>query len=121
MKFSLKLFILVVFVLGIFCEAPAQDQENTEKVKVQFKVEGICDMCKTTIENAAYIKGVKLAQWDKASSIITVVYKSDKTDEDAIHQSIAAAGYNTDKVKATEKAYNALPKCCRYKDGLEKH
>ena len=121
MKFSLKLFILVVFVFGIFCEAPAQDQKNTEKVKVQFKVEGICDMCKTTIENAAYLKGVKLAQWDKNSSIMTVVYKPEKINEDAIHKSIAAAGYDTEKVKTTDEAYNSLPNCCRYKDGLQKH
>ena len=120
MKTYKKIFLLGLLVFGHHLVTIAQAKED-EKIKIQFKVEGVCDMCKTTIENAAYIKGVKLAQWDKVSSIITVVYKTDKTNDDAIHQSIAAAGYDTDKVKATEKAYNSLPKCCKYREGLEKH
>ena len=121
MKIKFKIFSLVFFALCVCLEGFSQEKGSAEKVKVQFKVEGICDMCKTTIENAAYLKGVKLAQWDKNSSILTVVYKPEKISEDSIHKSIAASGYDTEKVKATDKAYNSLPNCCRYKDGLEKH
>jgi len=121
MKLKFTIFIIAIFSFCIILDGFAQEKESADKVKVQFKVEGICDMCKTTIENAAYLKGVKLAQWDKNSSILSVVYKPQKINEDAIHKSIAAAGYDTEKIKATDKAYNSLPNCCRYKDGLKKH
>jgi len=121
MKWKFITYSFVVLSICISVEGFTQEKSNPGKVKVQFKVEGICDMCKTTIENAAFLKGVKLAQWDKNSSIITVVYKPEKVSEDAIHKSIAASGYDTEKVKATDKAYNSLPNCCRYKDGIEKH
>jgi copper chaperone CopZ len=121
MTLKFKIVFLVIFSFCLFVKGFSQEKASSDKVKVQFKVEGICDMCKTTIENAAYLKGVKLAQWDKNSSIMTVVYKPEKINEDAIHKSIAAAGYDTEKVKTTDKAYNSLPNCCRYKDGLQKH
>ena len=81
----------------------------------------MCGMCKKRIEDAAFIKGVKFAEWDKKTGMLTVVYKSDKTTEDDIHKSLAKVGHATEKVDADEKSYDALPDCCKYKDGLEVH
>jgi len=80
-----------------------------------FKVEGTCGMCKTRIENAALIKGVKSAEWDKTTKTITVIFDSSKTSLTAIHNAIASAGHSTDSVNENKEAYNKLPACCAYK------
>jgi len=78
-------------------------------------------MCKERIENAALIKGVKFAEWDKETKLIKVVFKPDKTDALKIHKSIAAAGHDTEKEKAEDEAYKKLPACCAYRDGVKTH
>ena len=82
--------------------------------KAAFKVIGICDMCKERIEKAAKIKGVKSVEWDLNTQIVTAVFFSSKTTLDQILQSIAKAGYDTEKYKASDSTYEALPKCCQY-------
>ena len=37
-----------------------------------------------------------------------------------VHEIAANAGHDTDKVKATDKAYNNLHGCCKYRDGGQK-
>ncbi|PCH96455.1 MAG: metal transporter [Bacteroidetes bacterium] len=112
----------IVSLISVTVNAQEKSSEaaQTGKVTCKFKVEGVCGMCKTKIENAAYVKGVKLASWDKNTGIIEVVYKSDKTTELQIHESIAKSGYDTEKVKAEAEDYDALPNCCKYKE-LEVH
>jgi hypothetical protein len=88
---------------------------------VELKVKGVCGMCEDRIENAALIKGVKLADWDKETEILKVVYKPAKIDIVEVHKSVAKAGHETDKVKADKEAYEKLPACCKYMDGAEKH
>ena len=78
-------------------------------------VTGACDQCKNRIENAAYIKGVKFAAWDAKSQDLTIKFDTTKTSSDMILQSIAKAGHDNEKFKATEEDYNKLPKCCKYK------
>ena len=107
----MKHFILLIafFISSLY--AFAQSDIKTET----FKVEGNCGMCKKRIENAAYLKGVKRADWDKETKEITVVYRTSKTSSDAIHKSLAKAGHSTDKVEASEEDYKNLPQCCQYK------
>lgn len=98
------------------------DEKEKEKAKtIEFKVSGICEMCEKRIENAALIKGVKMADWDKEAQKIKVVYRPDKTDEQSIHQAIAKAGHDTEKVKAAGEAYNKLHECCKYREGQVVH
>lgn len=82
--------------------------------KATIKVYGNCDMCKEQIETAAKINGVKYAEWNQETQILTVVYAPEKNSLDKIQQSIADAGYDTEKFKASEEAYKNLPKCCQY-------
>lgn len=110
------IFLLVMFI-------SLQDIQ-AQKPKVQteeFKVHGVCDQCKVRIENAAYIKGVKHCEWNKQTETITVVFKPEKVSLDKIHESIAKAGHTTSKKEASKEAYDKLPKCCAYKDGVHKH
>ena len=121
MKTKVKFLFIGAIAVLFSVSANAQEASATPaKVTCKFKVEGVCDMCKKVIQNAAFIKGVKYASWDKESGMIEVVYKSAKTSEQLIHESIAKSGYSTEKVKAGDKAYDALPDCCKYKE-LEVH
>lgn len=97
----------------------AQDKDiATEKIKVS----GNCSQCKKRIENAAYIGGVKRAEWDKSSKVLTVTYRPSKTSLTRIEENIAKAGHDAGEVKATDEDYGKLPECCAYKeDGASDH
>ena len=82
---------------------------------ISFGVKGNCGMCKENIEKAAHsIEGVTAAFWDKEKKIITVTFDATQTNIDAIHKAIADVGYDTEKVRAEDAAYNNLHSCCKY-------
>jgi copper chaperone CopZ len=109
--------ILLVTIISSVLQVSAKDNIKT----AEFKVEGVCDMCKARIENGALIKGVKKADWDKETGMITVIYNSKKVTLMEIHEAIAEVGHRTDKVEAKESAYTKLPACCQYDDGADTH
>ncbi len=113
MKSLISVFA-ILFSFVFFNTAQAQSPEGSKTVVLKFKVEGVCGMCKERIEEAAFVKGVKYAQWDQKTQILEVVYRTDKATEMDIHTSIAKAGHNTDKVKAMPEDYKKLPECCQY-------
>ncbi|MFN0049793.1 MAG: heavy-metal-associated domain-containing protein [Cytophagales bacterium] len=106
----MKTVYLFVALLLTIAKISAQSETTT----VKFKVLGNCEMCKKTIENSLAIKGVKSANWNQETKMIQVVYSNSKISELKIHESIAAAGYETEKMKASTKAYADLPECCQY-------
>lgn len=85
-------------------------QTKTEKLAVA----GECGMCKKTIESAAKSAGASSAAWSADTKVLTVKYKSTSTNSAKIENAVAAAGYDTRNVKATEAAYNKLHDCCKY-------
>jgi len=121
MKLILK--SLLFLSLLTFSINPAFSQKKAKgKIKnAEIEVTGVCKMCKTRIENAALIKGVKLAEWDKESQKLKLVFDNRKVKLDKIHQAIADFGHDTDKIKAKDEAYKKLPKCCAYRDGVKVH
>ena len=86
-------------------------QTKTETLKVS----GNCEMCKARIEKAAKIDGVTKAEWSKKDKTLTATFDPAKTSMDAIGKKIAAVGYDNEKAKATDVAYNKLPSCCQYR------
>ena len=88
---------------------------ETAMVDIFFGVRGNCGMCKTTIEKAANgVEGVSNATWDVNKKKIDVSFDANITDAMAIHNAIAASGYDTEKVAGSEEAYKGLPGCCQY-------
>ena len=82
---------------------------------ITFGVRGNCGMCKRTIEKAANsVDGVTKAFWDVEKKKIDVSFDASKTNELAIHEAIAASGYDTDKAQGDTKVYDNLPGCCQY-------
>ena len=80
------------------------------------KVKGACDMCKDRIEKAALsIAGVSTAIWDAKAQEVHLNFDESKTSLDKISKAIAAVGHDTEKDKADDAVYNALPGCCQYR------
>ena len=104
-----KIFLTVLLaLLGITI---AFGDTNTEKIKVY----GNCGMCETRIEKAAKaVDGVISADWNKDTKQMVVKYNDSKVSLMDVEKAIAAVGHDTEMVKATDEAYNALPMCCHY-------
>jgi mercuric ion binding protein len=77
-------------------------------------VSGNCDLCKARIEKAAKIDGVTKADWNSKSKILSVTFDPLIINMDQISKKVAAAGHDNGKLKASDKAYAALPGCCKY-------
>jgi Cu(I)/Ag(I) efflux system membrane fusion protein len=75
-------------------------------------------MCKDRIEEAVMsVPGVTEASWDMKTKLITLTLNRKPAEELNIHQAIARTGHDTEKVKADDGVYQALPECCRYRSG----
>ncbi|TZF85893.1 heavy-metal-associated domain-containing protein (plasmid) [Pedobacter sp. BS3] len=103
---TLKAIALIIFVAASLSAAA---QTKTEVIKVN----GECNLCKKKIENAVKAS-VITAKWDPKTKLMKVSYNPEKTSPMEIQQKIAAAGYDTEKVKASDAAYHALDECCQY-------
>ena len=104
---TIKLLFVAVFSLFSIV-ALAQDKTGTVKVY------GNCEMCKARIEKAAKQEGVKKADWNVDTKMLTVTYNADKVKPLDIEKSIAAVGHDTENVTAGAAVYKKLPGCCKY-------
>jgi len=109
----MKTFILSFIIC--FCSFAMLAQEAVIKTAT-FAVKGNCEECKKRIENAADIKGVKLAEWNEEKQVLSVTYKADKVTVEQIEKAIALSGHDSKNAKSTAAAYNKLPDCCKYRD-----
>jgi len=108
-----KLFIGLLLL--VFGSALAQTSEVT------FWVDGVCGMCEKRIESALInSSGVKFADWDLETLQVKVAYNSKKITEQKLHEILAGAGHDTQKVRAKDEDYAKVPGCCKYRT-LEKH
>ena len=67
--------ILVCFLLMLL--SPVSSKAGIhDVVKASYTVNGVCEQCKKRIEDAAYAKGVKYADWDVDTHLLTLKYDS---------------------------------------------
>jgi copper chaperone CopZ len=105
----------IIILISLFVTLNSNAQDKGVKT-ITLSVKGNCEECKSRIENAADIKGVKLAVWNETTQALTVTYKADKVTIEQIEKAIAAAGHDVDTLKGSEVSYNKLPSCCKYRD-----
>ena len=111
--FFLTIVGLFVGITGLRAE------DGTREVKL--KTSGICEMFKARIErNLAFEKGVKEADLDVKTKVVTIKYNPAKTDVSKLKANISKTGYDAEEVPADEAGYNKLPSCCK-KDGGMNH
>lgn len=109
----MKKIILLLLLLTPL--AGMAQKKKKEIVKESFEVNGVCGMCKSRIEKAAFsIKGVKMATWDIPTHQFTVLYDKNRLELEQIHEVIAKVGHDTPKATASDEVYDALPLCCLY-------
>ncbi len=120
MKSLLKISIFFSALL-VFSSMKSVDFQDDKEVSMTFKVSGVCGMCKNRIEEALYVTGIKSATWTIKTQLLTVSYKPKKMNELKIHELVASVGHDTEKVKAKDEIYKALPDCCLYRDGVGTH
>ena len=103
-----KLVLVLVVMFAI------RGYSQKKSAKHQFKVDGVCEMCKERIEEACLdTKGVKYAVWNVKSHDLTVILNEKKNSIKTVKENIAKVGHDTDKFKATEEVYNDLHNCCK--------
>lgn len=106
------ILVLMVSLLGISVQAQEKKNKNA---KHDIEVNGNCDMCKKRIEKAALsVKGVKSAVWHADHQDLHLVLDENKVTLNQVHEAIAKVGHDTEKVKATDEAYNNLHHCCQF-------
>jgi mercuric ion binding protein len=111
---KLIVFLMLAFV-GITAQAQEKQVKKNKNAKYDIEVNGNCEMCKKRIEKAAYsVKGVKSAQWHQDHHDVHLILDETKTSVDEVHKAIAAAGHDTNKMKADDKVYEQLHGCCQY-------
>ncbi len=94
-----------------------RQQATSGDEQATITVQGLCDMCKATIEKAAKsVTGVSTALWDPATKQLRLTYNPKKASLDVIAKAIAKAGYDNEKYKADDAVYNTLPGCCKYRN-----
>jgi outer membrane receptor for ferrienterochelin and colicin/copper chaperone CopZ len=107
-------YVLVFLLINTTTIAQSSKDSTTS-----FKVSGVCDQCKNRIEKALKIKGIKTAEWDVETKMLSLVFDPSKITLDKIHTRLADVGHDTELKKASESTYKALPDCCHYREMAE--
>ena len=115
-----NLFLTALTSLMILGHSFAGSSVNDDKDKeVKIKTSAICGMCKARIErNLAFEKGVKEADLDVKTKVVTIKYNPGKTDVARLKANISKTGYDAEEVLADEAGYNKLPSCCKKGGGM---
>ena len=118
MKTIIMSFVVALF-LGVFLNIEPVFSETSEPlpavIETELKVLGMCGMCKTRIERAAYsVRGVRSASWNQQQQMLTVSYRTNRTDQETIERAIAEAGHDTENFITDEETHANLHHCCIY-------
>ena len=105
---SLIFSLALLSVIGL----NGQSKFNTTSIEV----DGLCGMCEKRIENAAYIQGVKKADWSQETHLLELIYNSSKVDEAAIIAAINEVVHDVKNHPASDKQYANVHGCCRFRD-----
>lgn len=116
----MRKFIFLLALIGFMtansaCSSKKQNQE-VEASRATLTVQGNCEMCKATIEKAAQSDGgVISAEWNGESKELHLEFNAAETSVENVSKVVAKAGYDTEKDKADDAVYDALPPCCKYR------
>lgn len=113
---KLKYFLAVLVAMFLFTKSWSQSKPVPAGSKTEIiAVSGNCGMCRDRIEKAARMDGVSMAEWNKDTKKLTLVYNPSRIKTEDVQKKIAASGHDTGKFKAEDKTYNSLPACCKYR------
>jgi outer membrane receptor for ferrienterochelin and colicins len=108
----IKLFMMLCLVLP----GMASFSQGAGDTLVTFKVFGACEQCKHRIEDAAKGKGVRSAEWNVDTKLLTLSFNPAQTSAEKVQNRIVAVGHDLETKKAKDRVYNELPACCHYRE-----
>lgn len=107
---------IIILVLGMNVLNIKAQNKNHAVITQTLSVRGNCGQCKERIETAVDVKGVKYAEWNKKTQILTITYKPSVISIEEIKSKILKVGHDVDTLKAADEVYNQLPDCCKYRE-----
>ena len=106
--------MMAVMAIMLITQSPLFAEKKKEIKEIQIMTTAVCGMCEDRLEhNMKFEKGVTAVDLDLPSKIITINYRTDKTNPDKLRKAISEIGYDADDVPANQKAYEKLPACCK--------
>jgi len=106
---------LIWILLALLSGSASAQTKGKKTVSVEIQTSAVCGMCEDLIvhKNLAFEKGVKHAEMDVKTGVLTVNYRKDKTSVAHLRSLISNLGYSADSVKADSLAYENLHFCCK--------
>jgi len=106
---------IITSIIAVFLITFVSAQDPDPKVKeIKIQTSAVCGMCEDRLEsNLVFEKGVKSVELDDKTKVLTITYKTSKTDPDKLREAVSKLGYDADDVEADPKAYAKLPACCK--------
>lgn len=115
-RYSLAVGISRVIDFGSMLTGAGDAGETPGPSSFTLHVRGLCGMCRDRIESLAAAQiHVREARWNAENEELTVSFEDARPDEDAMMKVLAAAGHDTEKYRASDDVYDALPACCQYR------
>ncbi len=112
-----KMFFSLFFISAAYLMFPVNEVagQGRNVEEVEFAVLGNCGMCKDRIERAAYtVRGVRRAEWNQDEQKITLLFRSNRTDQETVERAIAKAGHDTENFLTDDETHANLHHCCIY-------
>jgi periplasmic mercuric ion binding protein len=111
------LIICVICCSSMYAHTQKKDAA-IQTVTIQTSAQ--CSDCEERIESLLnYTKGVKFAELDNETKIVTVKFMSKKITLKTICEKLNEIGYDANEFKAPKATVLKLPKCCQ-PGGMEK-
>ena len=110
---KIRIVIIAATLCFAFVQVKGQKVETkTDTVNIQTSAK--CNDCKERLEhNISFEKGVTFVELDNETKVLTIVYKTKKTDEKKLKTAVTKVGYDADEMVADQKAHDRLPACCQ--------
>jgi len=106
--------VMMAAVLLFVFTGTVSSQEHKKEETITIKTSAVCGMCKERIENdMKFEKGVTAVNLDLKTKILTITYKTAKTNPEKLRVAVTKIGYDADDKLADAKAYDKLPPCCK--------
>lgn len=94
---------------------PTGPQDITIIDSLVLQVNGICSMCQNRIQKTALATpGVGYANWDIDTKMLNIKV-GEGFNRELLIENLLKAGHDTEGRLASDKAYNALHACCKYR------
>ena len=96
---TVKLILAAMLLLGTYTVSAQDTRRNSREEQVIFSVNMNCHNCEEKIKkNIAYERGVRNLTTDLSKQLVTINYRTDRTDKAKLKKAIEKLGYTCAEV-----------------------